>query len=504
MKILIADDEEYTREGLINSIDWKELGIDEIMSARNGNEALNISRWFKPDIVLTDIRMPKLNGIQFAKELVRLNPKCKIIFMSGYMEIEYLKSAIQLSVIDYIEKPIDIPVVVDAINRAIAEIKERETHITVLETKKELQQQKLANLLILKEYEKTTVENLCKEIGFRIENHFICLLVYDKAHNKKPESMVKRIENFFSKKEMKSLCGYEDEYKYFIIISYRPSEKYRLSSIYQSFLEFFPDMILGVGFDAENIKNIYNSYQTGILALNLSFYDEKGRLFFVDDDIMMQRSIEPRISGEFLKILNEDITKLREWCTKLFEDLRKQKYFRKAQVQTLLVSLLTEIFQKYPELWDDYHIVKEPKYIDAMVHDYYYLSEIHEFMMGIIERIEEKQQKESKHTRVVKTAMDYIAAHYANPDLSVLEIAEYMNFTATYMNVLFRQEMKITLKQYLSNYRLERAKKMLDNDFNKITDIAESCGYTNANYFAKVFKEMTNMTPMEYRNRKYD
>jgi len=79
-----------------------------------------------------------------------------------------------------------------------------------------------------------------------------------------------------------------------------------------------------------------------------------------------------------------------------------------------------------------------------------------------------------------------------------------MNFTATYMNVLFKQEMRVTLKQYLSNYRLEKAKNMLDNNFNKVTDIAEKCGYANANYFAKVFKEMTNMTPLEYRNRKHD
>ena len=108
MKILIADDEDYTREGLMEEIAWEEFGIDEIMQAVNGEEALKIVKWFRPDIVLSDIRMPKMDGIAFAEEMVRLIPGSKLIFMSGYMETDYLKSAIRLSVIDYIEKPVEV------------------------------------------------------------------------------------------------------------------------------------------------------------------------------------------------------------------------------------------------------------------------------------------------------------------------------------------------------------------------------------------------------------
>lgn len=91
MRLLIADDEDYVREGLISSIFWDKYGIDEIMQARDGREALTISSWFRPDIVLTDIRMPKLNGLEFAERLIRQCPDSKLLFMSGYMEIEYLK-----------------------------------------------------------------------------------------------------------------------------------------------------------------------------------------------------------------------------------------------------------------------------------------------------------------------------------------------------------------------------------------------------------------------------
>lgn len=83
MKILIADDEDYTREGLIDEIDWDTFGIDEIMQAANGEEAMRIVKWFRPDIVLSDIRMPKMDGIAFAEELLRLAPQSKLIFISG-------------------------------------------------------------------------------------------------------------------------------------------------------------------------------------------------------------------------------------------------------------------------------------------------------------------------------------------------------------------------------------------------------------------------------------
>ena len=83
MKILIADDEDYTREGLMEEIAWEEFGIDEIMQAVNGEEALKIVKWFRPDIILSDIRMPKMDGIAFAEEMVRLIPGSKLIFKIG-------------------------------------------------------------------------------------------------------------------------------------------------------------------------------------------------------------------------------------------------------------------------------------------------------------------------------------------------------------------------------------------------------------------------------------
>ena len=176
MKILVADDEDYTREGLIESICWESYGIDEIMQAVNGAEALKIAKWFHPDIVLTDIRMPKMDGIAFATQLMKENPDSRIIFMSGYMEIEYLKSAIRLSAVDYIEKPIDLSVVETALRKAADEIREKKRSKEATQASREVQQQKLFRLLTSKEPDKKTVEKLAGELDFPLQHClYVCL-----------------------------------------------------------------------------------------------------------------------------------------------------------------------------------------------------------------------------------------------------------------------------------------------------------------------------------------
>ena len=177
MKILIADDEDYTREGLLEEIDWEEFGIDEIMQAVNGEEALKIVKWFRPHIVISDIRMPKMDGIAFAEELLGLAPESKIIFISGYLETEYLKSAIRLSVIDFIEKPIDVDQVRKALGRAVEEVlRERRTR-EADEGNREFRQQKLFELLTRRDSDWRTAERLAREVDFPLNGRYVCMAV---------------------------------------------------------------------------------------------------------------------------------------------------------------------------------------------------------------------------------------------------------------------------------------------------------------------------------------
>lgn len=177
MKILIADDDAYTREGLVESIDWETLGIDEIMQAVNGQDALTTARWFHPDIILTDIRMPQMDGLAFARELLAGSRESRVIFISGYMEIDYLKDAIQLSAVDFIEKPIDRAALRRALERAVEEVREIRRHRAAVEDQRNIRQQTLVRLLCSEQPDPKTIEKLAQEEGFPLTGIYVCVFL---------------------------------------------------------------------------------------------------------------------------------------------------------------------------------------------------------------------------------------------------------------------------------------------------------------------------------------
>lgn len=119
IKLLVLDDEYITRKGIINNINWSDLGVVLIEEARDGLEGLDMASRLKPDIIISDIRMPRMNGIEFCKQIREQIPECRIIFISGYSDIEYLKAAIHLNAISYIEKPISIEELQSVIKKAV-------------------------------------------------------------------------------------------------------------------------------------------------------------------------------------------------------------------------------------------------------------------------------------------------------------------------------------------------------------------------------------------------
>jgi len=124
-KLLIVDDERNTREGLIECIDWPKLGVSRIEQAEDGAAALEKAKSFKPNIIICDIRMPKMNGLEFSGSIKNFLPESKIIFLSGYSDKEYLKTAIKLQAVDYIEKPVVLDKIREAVGSAVSLLLEK-------------------------------------------------------------------------------------------------------------------------------------------------------------------------------------------------------------------------------------------------------------------------------------------------------------------------------------------------------------------------------------------
>lgn len=254
MKILIADDERYTREGLAEGIKWEEMGIYELLQARNGAEALNIANWYRPDIILTDIRMPKMDGIAFAEAIHEASPETEIIFMSGYMEINYLKSALKLSVIDYIEKPVDLRAVSAAIKKAVEKIRDKEEHLKLQENRKEYLRYKMAAMLAGKNPDWDTLAKISQDTGFPMDKRYVCIIIADWKKSVETLHVESEIDRITASQGFPVLFRKMEEGKYQVIVAYDMGNEHLLKRVYREMAEIGEGIHIGVGFEAENLR----------------------------------------------------------------------------------------------------------------------------------------------------------------------------------------------------------------------------------------------------------
>lgn len=503
MKILIADDEDYTREGLMESVNWDEFGINEVMQAANGQEALKTARWFHPDIVLTDIRMPKMDGIAFAKELLEENRESRVIFISGYMEIEYLKSAIHLSVVDYIEKPIDLAELKGALEKAVREVRENRRNRAAVENQRDTQQQTLVSLLCGGDADARTIEKLARETDFPLNTGYVCIFIQHPIQSPPQEGDMDKILHILQSRQGRAMGRCDKEKRqYQMVLSVPEGKQYQIMPICGELAEAFPENWIGAGMEAADYRQICRSCRTAAMAVNCSFYQPEKRIFRMSEEIQRKSTIDPGVYSEFLQILSGSVQQLKNWFQSLFEALEKNIYCPREHVYTLMVSLLMALYRKYPELYGRCPDVQSEEHIQVVLTGMENIQQIKDFVDRLLSWIQERGDEQAGYSRVIQNAVSYITQHFGEKELNVAQIAEQLHFSPAYLNVLFKQEMKMTIKQYLGNYRLERAKLMLERDFYKVSEIAEKCGYANASYFIKVFREMTGMTPAEYKKKR--
>lgn len=249
MKLLLVEDEELTRTGLKRIIPWETLGIHEVKTAVDGMEGLQSARTYLPDIVLADVRMPQMTGIEMAFAIREKIKYCKFIFMSGYCDKEYLKSAIRLSAINYIEKPIEISEVIDSLKGAVAQLKKEQERV-----KLEAEYRSKLKLIMEDEPEENLVpatwqssQDLANQIDqyihsncldndlsltvlaehFHLTKQYLCWIFKKEKHTTINQSMIRyRIQwasNYimehplFKTKELAELAGFTDS-NYFIKI----------------------------------------------------------------------------------------------------------------------------------------------------------------------------------------------------------------------------------------------------------------------------------------------
>lgn len=522
MKLLLVEDERLTREGIRNDVGWERLGIMEVMEATDGIHALSITEHFRPDIVLTDIRMPRMDGVGLATELRRNYPKCKIIFMSGYADKEYLKAAISLKAVSYVEKPIDIDELRDALESAAILCKEEKRHLEreavakeTMEASRALVKQEIALQLIGDAYESTLLSSRLEIAEFPLSLTAPCVTVLLKivAPQPSPNHISAILETCIATSGLRYLCAAKNELHFVLHLFGTDGaqlDPFVLRNVCHSLSSALNGHYSRYSITAGDIVDGYvllkPSYTSAVVRMQEAFYRHPCSVATKDyeaappsvSDIDAKRQV---IKEMHEALHNERFAELESLIRRLTDFLRQRP--------DELVSATKEIFYRFMLEMDGFANQRGMSLFPSsaetdqpweLLLQSHYLDDVEDAVLLKLRQLMEAVTSGGKGG-LASRIMKFIHEHYADERLSVGEIGDRMEMTSSHLIAVFKESTGTTIKQYLMEYRVEKAKELLTSDRLKIFDVASQVGYKDGEYFAKIFRKFTGLTPSAYRER---
>ncbi|MBM7586309.1 two-component system response regulator YesN [Bacillus pakistanensis] len=519
MKAIIIDDEKHVREGLLLLGEWQKYGINTILEAENGDDAITLISEHGPEIIFTDMRMPKRDGISLIKWLHASDSKSKTIVVSGYDDYEYMRNAICYKSFDYILKPIDPGVLNKTLERAVKEWKEqalsrnsqKEGDLVINEVKS-LYWDRLFSLFLTKsQISKEEEKKIEKEYSIKISKESCTMAVISlkplilKQFQGDTELAFSTITNICNELLRKQNDGVSfrniNQENELVILFWREKNiAYLIDQIYLQIYQYNGmRSIIALGHEANQFKSAYESAKEVFLKHDLT---SKNR-------IVTSKEINSR---QIIHLL--DFSQDLKWA------IRSGSL---EQVETLLNCIFTKIenslFLEQLEDWDmQFELLQKNWLNEYEIHSSNVLYRGSDYWKddGTFSFQKFKDEKKKEFLDLIKTLTDakyqkeknsmqkieeYLQQNYQQ-DINLKEIADRFYLSREYISRKFKQDFNETITDYLTKIRLEKAKELLENPYLKIYEIAYSVGYQNEKYFSKVFKKLIGLTPNEYRGSK--
>lgn len=511
-KAMVVDDEEMIRKGICNVISWDRLKIDTVKMASSGIEALKIMEEETFDIMITDICMTEMNGLSLVEKINALNPKLKIIVLTGYDNFEYAQKCCKLQVEDYLLKPVDEVELENTIGRLVNELEnekairyEEKINNRIQGLTEQLKLEQIMQNILHERMKREEIEKALNDCSFNkdevLQIALVCPIIDDsltwKQHFELLNLSIKNtcIELFDSKKQG---ITFEDKNKNIVIAAFIREEfedvteriKYLISYLKNEY-DINPRIVLGSiaqGFNKINIS--YNDACT--LINNKNTYD----------GIITKEPMEQR-----LRLFNERVQAIRKNIIDNINDLENvmniyEAYIHAIKVYNVSTSLVKKTcFDIGSGVYFSYMMEKgeaADNKLDSLIISLQNcncddaIKITRDFIMQML-----KADIGESH-EIIGKAKSYIKEHL-NEEISVYSIAEMLYLTPTYFSKLFKNNTGEGCNSYIIRKRIEKAKSLLETTSMKTGKIAALVGYKDTNYFSLAFKKQTGMSPTEFR-----
>ncbi|MHA6483462.1 response regulator [Paenibacillus sp. strain BS8-2] len=552
-KLLVVDDEPTVRHGMRNYINWEQYGITFMGDADDGDTALEVIDQWTPDIVFTDVRMPIMDGITLSKEIKRRIPHIKIVFVSGHDDSEYLKSAMKVNAIDYILKPVNLQELHMVIERVVADLdaesKKRQMtqdmHSKLSESMPLLREKFMMSLINDRAWEPQRLQERMDFLGIKLpqsSSYWVMAVTVDNlvdirecnseyewqllsyAIQKLCQELKDRFFHgiFFEFREGEFVgllyvdpeesllqeCRDGDEFEGFRA-EVKEEHLVRLANEIRDNLQLWLKITvtIGIGGRVSELSSLKQSYSQAKQALESKWYLGKNQIYTLDsmetgDESYPVFDYDQRM--EVTTILKgADTNQLSTLLDHLFRELARNRrygfqYCRNVTMQIMLLAgqILLE-FNLNEEDWDQGEVQRVERLFRLETIDEL-RQHLDSFLFDVCLKIREKRA--GRADNLVNRVMEIVGLRYSDNNLSVNEIGKEVFLTDTYVSLLFKQETGQTVNEYITYYRIERAKEKLADPRQKMYDICYAVGYADPSYFSKLFKKITGLSPSTYRN----
>lgn len=535
---MIVDDEQITLSGLTSCTDWGAFHIGEIRTASNGLQALELAQVFQPNIILTDIAMPKMDGVELAQRIVEILPTCKIVFITGYWELDYCKCAFKSGVADYILKPVDIDELKNTIRTVVKEIQEHQFQLIYMREMEEKLRQALP-IMRTKFFISLLSGHITEEMYLRERLSLLEITMpydglYDvlaiKTNEIAPrplsESIYDRglremaLTNIATEticKYWKGLCLEVRESEYFCIVYLNEqtlsvqdlAPEDAITNLAQQLHVAIQQRLgltvtIGVGKWVSSISAVHQSARAAEILMRQGFFRETGSIILADRiaqqyDTSLSFSEMQQIA-DLLRIgdLDGAITGIKH----ILECVRNEPNAGKNYGMGIFAQLFGIIIGNILEgtqICDEVLIHCHTDFSTMM--QCQTLNEVGSAMIGLCEYLHgQLMRSRNQENRIILEIKEYIRQHYREK-LSVAQIAANVYLSASYVCLLFKQETDTTIVQYITDLRIQESARLIRETNLRLLDISYEVGYQDMKYWSRLFKKSMGMAPSEYRSR---
>ena len=526
-KILIVDDEEWIRRGIIAKLEYNGFQFSWAGEASNGDEALDIIRRESPHIVITDIRMNNMDGIELIRAAMRGYPKTKFIIITGYSEFEYAEQALNMGVLGYILKPVTDQNIKMNIDKAIAlldkehEIKQiKDQEVILVKEKESLKQERILNQVLHSSSDMAVENTFNSVLGESANDNWYMLALfhidssnyYDSDFKYQDLELIKfAIKNimndirndggirlFDNHKDINQIfaliCGKQKEllharFDRFIFESFSKIGKFLKISITISVSEMMPK------FSNELYKQVKTAY-------DLRFTLGSNKVFRFEDFKNNRKYVFPEQKFKLFQSCLEtyDLKNIEIALDSIFhqEDLKEASGVEIRLVYNEIINTLLKVCNKMNI--DTEQIIDADFQVGEVLNSFGSIKEIVSYIYTTILALYKVDTNTAYDCRdMMIKVKDYIDKNYFE-ELSVKELSQKFAISPNYLSAVFKKETGESIKNYIMKRRVENACIMLKSTGFSIADISLSIGYADDQYFYRIFKKATGMTPFEYRN----